>query len=133
MLQADLHTKTLGVQPHAFARRRPDAAAALKAGLLAGTFAFVLLQFASAVVYDEDPWKLTRMFAALARGPGVLEPGDEFDAAIVLLGATLFMAIALLYSLALSVAVADAPRRYAAAMGLAFGVAIAKGYWLFKR
>jgi hypothetical protein len=166
MLEADLQTKTLGVRSHSFARR-PDPVAALKAGLLAGVFAFVLLQFIAVVIYDEGAWKLLRMVAALARGPAVLEPDDEFEAPVAVIGMTLFIAISLLYALALSVLVADAPRRHAIAMGLAFGialyfanyhgftalfpwfaplrtfdtlvvhalfgVAIAKGYWFFRR
>jgi hypothetical protein len=167
MLEANLSTKTAGIIAHSFARRRAEPAAALKAGLLAGAFAFVVLQFIGVVIYDESPWKLLRMIAALARGPGVLEPDDEFDAPVALVGITLFFAISLLYSLAFCMLVADAPRRHAIAMGLAFGialyfanyhgftaifpwfaplrtfdtlvvhalfgVAIAKGYWFFRR
>jgi hypothetical protein len=166
MLEGRLHTRTLRVRTHSFARR-PQAAAALKAGLLAAIFAFVVLQFIAVVIYDEGAWKLVRMVAALVRGPGVLDADDEFDAPVAAIGITLFLAIALLYALALSVLVADAPRRHAGAIGLAFGialyfvnfhgftalfpwfaplrtvdtmvvhalygVAIAKGYWLFKR
>ena len=167
MLEANLQARTLPrVRTHAFTRR-PDPVAALKAGLLAGVFAFVVLQFIGVVAYDEGAWKLLRMVAALARGPGVLDPDDEFDAPVAFIGITLFLAISLLYALALSVLVADAPRRHAIAMGFAFGitlyfvnfhgftalfpwfapmrtfdtlvvhalfgVAIAKGYWFFRR
>ena len=167
MLEADLTTKTAFTRSHSFERRRVDPVAALKAGLLAGVFAFVVLQFIGVVIYDEGAWKLLRMVAALARGPGVLEPDDELEAPVAIIGITLLLAISLLYSLALCALVADSPRRHAIAMGLAFGVAlyfvnfhgftalfpwfvplrtfdtlvvhalygvaIAKGYWFFRR
>jgi len=82
------------------------------------------MQFFGIVVYDESPWKLPRMLAAMARGPSVLQPEDEFDAALIALGATLFLAIALLYSLALACVLSEAPRRWAPALGIAFGVAL---------
>jgi hypothetical protein len=125
MLEANLPAKNLGARVHVFARRRrPDPVAAIKAGLLAGVFAFVVLQFIGVVVYDEGAWKLLRMVAALARGPGVLEPDDEFDAPVAIIGITLFLALPLLYALAFSAIIAGAPRRHAVAMGLAFGIAL---------
>jgi hypothetical protein len=75
-------------------------------------------------VYDESPWKLFRMIAAMVRGPGALEPDDEFDGALVAIAVMLFMALALLYSLAFSAIMSDSPRRYSALIGVAFGVAL---------
>jgi hypothetical protein len=106
------------------ARRRPNAVAALQAGLLGAVVAFALQQAFAVLVYDESFWYFFRMIAAMVRGPAVLEPDDEFDAAIVLLGSGLYLAISLLYALALCTLVADTPRRYSGIMGLAFGLAL---------
>jgi len=76
------------------------------------------------VIYDESPWKLMRMFAALARGPAALEREDEFDAALVAMGALLYFSLSVLYSLALSALAAEVPRRLAPALGVAFGLAL---------
>jgi hypothetical protein len=64
------------------------------------------------------------MVAALARGPGALEPDDEFDLAIVAIGLTLFYALSMLYGLALAWILTEAPRRHAGLLGIAFGVAL---------
>ena len=106
------------------ARARPSAKAALQASFFAATLLLVVMQFIAAVAYDESPWKLLRMVAALARGPGVLEPSDEFEFVAVALGLTLFYAIAMLYGLALAVILTDSPRRFANVVGLGFGIAL---------
>ena len=74
----------------------------------------------------------------------MLEPDDEFDAALAVIALTLHYALAVLYSLALSRLVADTPRRYSAFIGIAFGIALyhvlhalfglitAKAYWFFR-
>jgi hypothetical protein len=124
MLDAASQPKTLHARVRAFARRRPDPVAALASGLIATVFVFLALQLISVVIYDESAWKLPRMVAALARGAGALEPDDEFDAAIVAIGAALFAALSLLYALCLCRIVADAPRRHAGLIGIAFGVAL---------
>jgi hypothetical protein len=124
MLQVNFPQGMLAPRVRVRLRRRLRPAAALKAGAVAGAIALLLLQFFAIVVYDESPWKLFRMIAALARGPGVLEPDDEFDAAIVAIGLTLHFALALLYALPLAGLVVDAPRRHAYAVGLAFGIAL---------
>jgi hypothetical protein len=124
VFHANIQQRTLGTRPQTPARRRVSVAAAIKAGLLAGAVTFLLLQFFGIVVYDESPWKLLRMIAAMVRGPAALEPDDEFDAGLVAIAAVLFMAIAVLYSLALAAIMADSPRSHSALLGVAFGVAL---------
>jgi hypothetical protein len=124
MIEANIQQRTLGSRARRLSRRRVQPLAALKAGLLAGAVALFLLQFFGVVVYDESQWKLMRMIAAMVRGPGALEPDDEFDGALAAIALTLFFAIAVLYSLALCALVSDAPRRNRALMGIAFGVAL---------
>jgi hypothetical protein len=124
MFHANIQQRTLGAPPQSLPRHRVNVAAAVKAGLLAGAVALFLLQFFSIVVYDESPWKLMRMIAAMVRGPGALEPDDEFDAALVAMATMLFMAIAMLYSVALAAIMSNAPRRHSAPLGIAFGVAL---------
>jgi hypothetical protein len=108
----------------AIAGSRPSVPAAVQAGLVAGTTVLVLMQLIAITIYDESAWKLPRMMAALVRGPGVLEPDDEFDAGIVAIGLVLHFALAVLYALALSCLVADTPRRHATLLGLATGIAL---------
>ena len=124
MIEADIQQRTLGSRARRLSRRRVQPLAALKAGLLAGAVALFLLQFFGVVVYDESPWKLMRMIAAMVRGPGALEPDDEFDGELAAIALLLFFALAVLYSLALSALVSDAPRRYGLLAGIAFGVAL---------
>jgi hypothetical protein len=124
MIEANIHQRTLGARARRASRRRVKSLPALKAGLLAGAVALFLLQFFGVVVYDESPWKLMRMIAAMVRGPAALEPDDEFDAGLVAIAALLFFAVAALCSLALSALASDAPRRYGALIGIAFGVAV---------
>jgi hypothetical protein len=124
MIEANIHQRTLEARARRLSRRRVQPLAALKAGLLAGAAALLLMQFFGVVVYDESPWKLMRMIAAMVRGPGALEPDDEFDGALVAIAMLLFFALAALYSLALCALVSDSPRRYGAMIGIAFGVAL---------
>jgi hypothetical protein len=102
----------------------PSPRAALQASFLAGTVLLLMMQFIGTVAYDESPWKLLRMVAALARGPGALDPDDEFDLAIVASGLTLFYALAMLYGLALACILTESPRRHASLLGIAFGIAL---------
>lgn len=108
----------------AAARPVPGALPAIQAGLVAGALALLVLQLAGIAIYDESPWKLMRMFAAIARGPAALEPEDEFDAGVVALGTLLFFSLSVLYSLALATLAADLPRRVLPALGIAFGLAL---------
>ncbi len=124
MQDAHATRRTLAFGHERLARRRLQPVPAIKAGLAAGAIAFLLLQLAAIVIYDESPWRLVRAFAAMVRGPAVLVPDDEFDAAVALVGLTLFFAISTLYSLALSGLVSEAPRRWAPALGAAFGAAL---------
>lgn len=123
MIDAPFHSKTAGLLREGAARGKPRALPSIQAGLAAGALALFLLQFAGVMIYDESPWKLLRMVAALARGPAALEPEDEFDAGLVALGALLFFALSVLYALALAALVAEAPG-LAPAIGIAFGLAL---------
>ena len=124
MHELSIQTRTLGAAARGLARARPSAKSALQASLFAATVLLVVMQFIAAIAYDESPWKLLRMVAALARGPGALEPGDEFEFAPVALGLTLVYAIAMLYGLALAVVLTESPRRFASLIGIAFGIAL---------
>ncbi|MGZ5082808.1 MAG: hypothetical protein ACXWHA_05500 [Usitatibacter sp.] len=124
MLEAQVSQRTSAARTARAPHRRTQPVAALKAGLAAGAATLFLLQFVGVVVYDESPWKLLRMVAAMACGPGALEPDDEFDGALVAIGLSLFFALSMLYALALSHIVTDLQRRYAPAAGLAFGAAL---------
>jgi hypothetical protein len=124
MIEANIQQRTLGARARRLSRRHVQPLAALKAGLLAGAIALFLLQFFGVVVYDESPWKLLRAIAAMVRGPGALEPDDEFDGALAAIALLLFFALAVLYSLALCALVSDAPRRFSALAGIAFGVTL---------
>ena len=127
MQHSTAQSRFLGRAARGITRARPSAAAALQAGLLAGTAVLVVLEVLSVVGYDESPWKLLRMIAALARGPQALEPSDEFDAAIVATGLMLHYALAMLYGLALACVLTDTPRRHANVVGVAFGAALYYG------
>ena len=120
-------SRFLGLAARGITRARPSAGAALQAGLLAGTAVLLVLQVLAVVAYDESPWKLLRMVAALARGPQALEPDDEFDAAVIATGLLLHYALAMLYGLALACVLTDTPRRHAGLVGVAFGVALHYG------
>jgi hypothetical protein len=124
MLEAEVQQRTLAARPHAVRGEHPDALAALKAGLIAAAVALALLQVFAIAIYDESPWKLMRMMAALVRGPGALEPDDEFDAVLIAVGMLLHFALSLLYALALACLVSEAPRRHVALIGLACGTAL---------
>jgi hypothetical protein len=122
--QFSIPSRTLGAAARGFARARPSAAAALQAALFAGTALLLMLEFIGIVAYDESPWKLLRMVAAMARGPEALEPDDEFDFAIVAIGLTLFYALSMLYGLAIACLLTDSPRRHATIIGIAFGLTL---------
>lgn len=123
-MEYPIRQRTLVAAVRAPSRRRPDARAALIAGLAAGTLLLVLLQLFATSVFDEPFWRLPRMIAAMVRGPAVIEPDDELDAALVLIALLLWTSLSLLYSLALSCLLTDIPRQYAAFTGLAFGAAL---------
>ncbi len=124
MHQLSIPSRTLGAAARGYARARPSAAAALQAALFAGTVVLLVLEFIGIVAYDESPWKLLRMVAAMARGPAALEPDDEFNFAFAAIGLTLFYALSALYGLALAFVLTDSPRRHAGVIGIAFGLAL---------
>jgi hypothetical protein len=103
---------------------RIDPAAATGAGFLSGALALAVLLALSVFVYDESAWKLMRMIAAMALGPNVLEPDDEFSFAVAATAITLHFMLALGYAFVLSFLVKDVPEATAPWIGLAFGVAL---------
>ena len=124
MQQLSHPSRTLGFAARTLSRARPSAGSALQASLFAATVLLFALEFLAIVVYDESPWKLLRMLAALARGPLALQPEDEFAFVPVAVGLTLFYAISTLYGLALACVLTDSPRRFTSAIGMAFGLAL---------
>jgi hypothetical protein len=92
--------------------------------MVAGTIALILLLGLATVVYDESPWKLLRMMAAVVLGPRALQPDDEFNFVLVSTGVLVHFALALLYAFALATLVQDLPEGAAPWLGLAFGVAL---------
>ena len=105
------------------AAKGPGVAAALAAGLVAGTVALLLWQWIAMLAYDESPWKLPRMMAALVAGPGVLEDDGTFGAPVAL-GLALHFMLSLLYVLALAGVLAGLRREHAPIVGLLFGLAL---------
>lgn len=96
----------------------------VEAGLLAGGIALAAMVAISVAAYDESPWKLLRMMAAIVAGPGALAPADDFDAGIVAAGLAVHFALAVLYTAALRSVLRDVPREAAPLAGLAFGIAL---------
>jgi hypothetical protein len=101
----------------------PRVTAALAAGIVAGTAAIMLMEWIGMLAYDESPWKLPRMIAALLAGPGALADEASFGAP-VLLGFALHYALSLLYALALAGVLAGLRREYAPIVGALFGIAL---------
>ena len=124
MLEAHAAHRTIAGLAARPRRALPSASAAIFAGLTAGIVALLLTEFIALTIYDESPWQIFRMMAAMVRGSAALEPADEYDAGIVALGLALHFGFALLYSLALSCVIAELPRAYAGLAGVLFGLAL---------
>jgi len=124
MLEAHVAHRAICARCPRPALRLPSASAAIAAGLAAGAVTLALTEFLAMAIYDESPWKLFRMIAALVRGAAALEPADELDAAIVAIGLALHFAFAVLYSLAFACIVAELPRAYSGLVGALFGIAL---------
>jgi len=127
MLEVNVAPRTVAARAARPARRAlgfPSASAAIAAGLVAGAVALLLLEFLAISIYDESPWKLFRMMAAMVRGRDALDPSDEFDAGLVAIGLALHFALALLYSLALACLIAELPQVYAGLAGALLGIAL---------
>ena len=101
-----------------------DFGRALRCGMLAGGVMLLLLIGLAVTVYDEAPWKLPRMVAAVVLGPGVLEPSQEFDARAVATGVFLYAVFSMLYGVALASLVVGLRRRLAPLVGIAVGAAL---------
>jgi len=124
MIEAHVAHRTISGLAAKPGRRLPSASAAILAGFVAGLVALGLTEFIALTIYDESPWKIFRMMAAMVRGAAALEPADEFDATIVAIGLALHFALAVLYSLAAACIVAELPRAYAGLAGLLLGIAL---------
>lgn len=124
MEQLSIPTRTLEAAARGLVRAGPNAVAGLQAALFAATVSLVVLVFIGIVAYDESPWKFLRMVAAMVKGRGALEPDDEFDFAIIMIGLTLYYALAMLYGLAAAPLLGDCPRHYANILGVVFGFAL---------
>jgi len=96
----------------------------VEAGLVAGSIALAAMIAISVAAYDESPWKLLRMMAAIVAGPAALAPADEPDGGIVVLGLGVHFALAVLYTAALRSVLRDVPREAAPLAGMAFGIAL---------
>jgi hypothetical protein len=107
--------------PRALPGMRTQAEAIAEAGLVAGGAVLFAMTAVAITAYDEPVWKLPRMMAAIVAGPAVLEPADEFDAGIVVLGLAVHFALALAYTAALAGVLRDFRRETAPLVGLAFG------------
>jgi hypothetical protein len=110
----------LAVRP--YAARAPWPAAVVGAAAIAGTASLLLMIAIGTLAYDESPWKLPRMMAALLRGPAALAPEDEFDAGLVALGFGMHYMLSLVYTLALAGLLHELPRESAPLAGLLFGL-----------
>lgn len=120
-----LPSRTFGAAARAFlSRSRPNVVAALVASLIAGTALLLVLELVGVLAYDESPWRLLRAIAAVLRGPDLLDDPDEFDFAIIAIGLGIFYALSTLYGAALSFLLGDSSRRYAMAIGAAYGFAL---------
>ena len=109
--------------PHADAPAAPRAGASLAAGVVAGTVTIALMQWVSIVAYDESPWKLPRMMAALVAGPGVLVD-EDIPGAAVALGYAVHYTLSLLYALALGGVLGGLRREHPPIVGFLAGVAL---------
>lgn len=124
MLEANAVHRQIAYRGARSRRGLPSASAAVAAGLLAGGVMLLLTEFLAIAIYDESPWKIFRMMAAMVRGAAALEPADEYDASLVAIGLALHFSFAVLYSLALAWIVTELPRGCAALTGVLFGLAL---------
>ena len=107
--------------PLALPGTRARVAAIVTAGLAAGAMALGAMTAISVAAYDESPWKLVRMMAAIVGGPALLEPSDAFAAGTVMLGLAVHFALSILYTAAIAGVLRDLPREAAPVAGLVFG------------
>ena len=110
--------------PQHIRRARPDWTAAALAAFVAGAIFLLLMEMLAFVVYDESPWKLLRMMAAIVAGQGALEPDHLFDLRIVTLGLATHFTLAVAYAFVFAGLLLEIRRRAAAWIGIAFGVAL---------
>src|SRR5258706_12438389 len=82
MLEAHIERRSLAAPPRAVRAQRTDALAALEAGLAGAVVALALLQFFAVAIYEESPWRLMRMMAAVVSGPGAHMHVAEFFAVV---------------------------------------------------
>jgi hypothetical protein len=86
-----------------------------------------VLLLLAVTLYDESPWKLLRMIAAVALGPGALDPEWQPDLRILAAAVALQLGIAITAAVAMAGSVARWRELPPAAMGLAFGAVLYGG------
>jgi hypothetical protein len=121
MAEALLARRLDGARPPA-ERRRPEAGAALVAGVAAGSALLTLLVMLSAGLYDEPAWKIPQLIGSTLRGPAAAEL-RAFDPVVAALGVAIHFTLSLLYALAFAGITAEW-RRHTALTGIAFGIAL---------
>lgn len=109
--------------PRSVAAPGPRVGAALAAGVFAGTAAILLMQWIAMLAYEESPWKLPRMMAALLTGPAALDDEATFSAPVAL-GFAVHYTLSILYALALAGVLASLQREHAPLVGAFFGLAL---------
>lgn len=101
-----------------------DASAAILAALAAGSVVLLAWLACSITIYDESPWKLPRMMAAMVVGPAALEPQEDLDIALVATGFALHFVLALAFGTLVALVVAGLREGAVAWAGAALGAAL---------
>lgn len=94
----------LQLREHDWRLRRPDVGAALAAGLVAGA-ALMVIELAWAASIGGDPWRVSRLVAALVLGPGILE-GSGFALGVVAVALLTHYLLGVLFGLVLAYVIA---------------------------
>ncbi|SAK91157.1 hypothetical protein [Caballeronia ptereochthonis] len=118
----------LHLHSHHFTHRMPDWRAAVLAGVVAGAVFLVLGAFLMAIVTGQDPMVQPRMIAAIILGRGALQSPESFSLGIVLVAFVVHFALAILFTVILSLIIAsfslDSSLAMASVVGIAFGLAV---------
>jgi hypothetical protein len=101
-----------------------DPSAAITVSLVTGTLVLIAWWMCSAAIYDESPWKLPRMMAAVVAGPGALSPEDEPDLTLVATGIVLHFLLALGFGAIICFALRRIPDGAVACAGAAMGAVL---------
>jgi hypothetical protein len=101
-----------------------DASAAIIASLVSAALVLVAWWVCSTSIYQESPWKLPRMLAAVVTGPRVLFPEDELDVTVVGTGIVVHCVVALAFGAILCALTRRVPDGAVAWAGAASGGAL---------